>query len=205
MDPGKHRDAFAFVGTEILDGVLTVKGAKRWMGRNYLQVEEDITQIHRKKPFNVYVLELNNTGTHVYEVLTQQKNLPVIPVTTTKDIKDLEKKYDNKVMDKNEMVRLMAHWFQDGSIVFPTNKTPELMELERQLTIFAEHKTETGSVSYRAQGQEHDDLVMALMLACWYARHDIGARGLIGVNDHTDVEARPPSGIKIVDINSSLS
>ncbi len=176
LDPGKHRDAFAFVGTEIINGVLHIKGAKRWMGRNYLEVEEAIAEIHRNTPFKIYVLELNNTGTHVFEILTQQKRLPVIPVVTTKDIKDLLKKYDNKLMDKNEMVRLMAHWFQDGSIVFPIKLTKELTELKRQLAIFAEHKTETGSVSYRAEGQEHDDLVMALMLACWYARNMIGRK-----------------------------
>lgn len=178
LDPGKHRDAFAFVGTEIHNGLLQIKGAKRWMGRNYLEVEDAIAEIHRVKPFNIYVLELNNTGTHVFEILTQHKKLPVIPVVTSKDLKDLVKKYDNKIMDKNEMVRLMAHWFQDGSIVFPTQTTPELTELKRQLAIFAEHKTETGSVSYRAEGSEHDDLVMALMLACWYARNMIGRKSV---------------------------
>lgn len=175
LDPGKHLDAFAFVGTEVTEGVMRVKGAKRWMGRNYLQVEDELAGIHAKSPFDMYVLELNNTGTHVYEVLVDQKHLPVIPVVTTKDVKDLAKKHDGRTMDKNEMVRLMAHWFLDGSIVFPVNKTPELMELERQLKIFAEHKTETGSVSYRAEGSEHDDLVMALMLACFGARNIIGA------------------------------
>lgn len=145
----------------------------------------------------MYVLELNNTGTHVYEVLYSQKNLPVIPVTTTKDVKDLDKKYSGKIMDKNEMARLMAHWFQDGSIVLPLALTGELAELKRQLSIFAEHRTEAGSVSYRAEGQEHDDLVMALMLCCFYARHLIGGRGLIGVNDSTDF-VRPQSGIRIV-------
>lgn len=175
LDPGKHLDAFAFVGTEIVNGVLQIKGAKRWMGRNYLQVEDEIANIHRTKPFDMYILELNNTGTHVYEVLADQKHLPVIPVVTTKDVKDLAKKHDGRTMDKNEMVRLMAHWFLDGSIQFPINKTPELNELERQLKIFAEHKTETGSVSYRAEGSEHDDLVMALMLACFGARNLIGA------------------------------
>lgn len=182
LDPGKHLDAFALVGTEIVDGVLQIRGAKRWMGRNYLQVEDEIAQIHRTKPFDMYVLELNNTGTHVYEVLSDQKHLPVIPVVTTKDVKDLAKKHDGRTMDKNEMVRLMAHWFLDGSIQFPINKTAELTELERQLKIFAEHKTETGSVSYRAEGSEHDDLVMALMLACFGARNLIGAGNVRAFN-----------------------
>ncbi len=176
LDPGKHIDYFAFVGTSIQGGVMQVLGAKRWRGRNYLEVESELAQIHATKPFDMYVLELNNTGTHVYEVLTEQKHLPVIPVVTTKDVKDLAKKHDGRTMDKNEMVRLMIHWFLDGSIVFPEVMTSELMELERQLRIFAEIKTEAGSLSYRAEGSEHDDLVMALMLACFGARNLIGAQ-----------------------------
>jgi len=197
LDPGKQRDSFAFVGCEIEDSKLLVKGAKRWLGRNYIDVENEITLIHTRRPFDYYILEINNTGIHVFEVLNFQKGLPVIPVTTTKDIKDPEKKYSSKVMDKNEMVRIMLHWFQDGRILFPQQSTSELDELKRQLEIFAEHKTEAGSVSYRAEGQEHDDLVMALMLVCFWARRYMG-RDLIGVGPHDD-EERPPSGIKIID------
>jgi len=39
-----------------------------------------------------------------------------------------------------------------------------MLELKRQIAIFAEHKTEAGSVSYYAPGAEHDDGVMALMI-----------------------------------------
>ena len=203
LDPGKQRDSFAFVAGEIEDGKLLVKGAKRWLGRNYLDVENEIAEIHARKPFDFYILEINNTGIHVYEVLKAQKNLPVIPVTTTKDIKDPAKKYSMKIMDKNEMVRIMLHWFQDGKILFPQNSTGELEELKRQLSIFAEHKTEAGTVSYRAEGQEHDDLVMALMLVCFWARRYIRGVGIVGVGPR-DIEAMersnlPPSSIRLVE------
>ena len=53
---------------------------------------------------------------------------------------------------------------------FTSRSTPELDTLKEQLSNFAEHKTKTGTVSYYAEGNEHNDLVMALMLACWLAR-----------------------------------
>lgn len=165
-------------------------------------MENEIALIHTRKPFDYYILEINNTGIHVFEVLNYQKRLPVIPVTTTKDIKDPKKKYSAQVMDKNEMVRIMLHWFQDGTIIFPQQSTAELDELKRQLSIFAEHRTEAGSVSYRAEGQEHDDLVMALMLCCFWARRYVGGRDLVGVTPR-DLEAidraAHQSGIRIIE------
>lgn len=44
-------------------------------------------------------------------------------------------------------------------------------ELKRQISIFASHKTEARHISYRAPGSEHDDMVMALMLACFIGKH----------------------------------
>jgi hypothetical protein len=171
IDPGKQKDSFFFVGTEIKDKKIYVLGAREWKGRAYLDVENDISGIHEKKPFDYYVVERNNTGEHVIEVLTRNHNLPVLPVFTTRDIKDPKKIYSPRMMDKMEMVKFMLILINDHRLVFPTPPTPETRELERQMSIFAEHKTElTGKVSYQAEGSEHDDAVMALMLACFIGR-----------------------------------
>jgi len=50
-----------------------------------------------------------------------------------------------------------------------------MKELKRQISIFAEHRTESGQISYYAEGKEHDDLVMALMLACFVGRRFLRA------------------------------
>lgn len=171
LDPGKQRDSFGIVAVESKDGKVYVKNAQRILGKKYLDTEAYIESLVRKYDYNYCILELNNTGHRIYESLYFERKLPVIAVTTSKDIKDIKKKLDMKVMDKNEMVRTMSVWFQEGKIVFPTKSNPEVNELKRQLAIFAEHKTEAGNVSYYAEGQEHDDLVMALMLTCWYSRY----------------------------------
>jgi hypothetical protein len=174
IDSGKQRDSFAIVGVErIYEGwnpKFLVKNAQRWLGRNYIDVEKDIYKLHQKHPYDQYIIELNNVGHHVYEILSFEMGLPCIPITTAKDLKDPKKKIDPRIMDKNDMVRKMIHWFQDGSIVFPKNPNKEVFELKRQLSIFAEHKTEAGNVSYYAEGSEHDDLVMALMFCCWFLK-----------------------------------
>jgi len=190
LDPGKMRDGFAMVACEIKDNKLYVKGAKRWLHRNYTEVEREIKKIHDSNPFDHIMLEVNNTGQHVYEVLKYDMDLPVSPVTTSNDLKDLSKKDSYSVMDKNEMVRTMSHWFNEKLIIFPRIKDKELSELQRQISIFAQYRTEAGNVSYRAQGNEHDDLVMALMLVCFMARKHIGRQNffLINVDNPIDFE-----------------
>ncbi|MAF35496.1 hypothetical protein CL622_00040 [archaeon] len=174
LDPGKKRDSFSFVGIEIKNDNIYVLGVKNWLHRNYIDVEQDIANIDIDKHFDHYVLEINNTGEHVWESLAYQHRLQnVIPVFTSRELKDQKKIAAGKVMSKNEMVVWMARMFQSNRIKFPTKTTEGIEELKRQLTIFTEHISEAGQHSFYAEGNEHDDTVMALMLACFIGRHYI--------------------------------
>ena len=84
IDSGKMRDSFAFVGIEIKNNNIHVLGVKTWLGRKYIEVENLISKIHDEKPFNYYVVEINNTGEHVFEELKYRHHIPnVIPTFTT--------------------------------------------------------------------------------------------------------------------------
>ena len=76
-------------------------------------------------------------------------------------------------MPKNQMVLWLARMFQNNRIKFPKHSNKDIDELKRQISIFSEVITESGNVSYRAEGLEHDDTVMALMLACFIGRNFI--------------------------------
>ena len=183
LDPGKQKDSFGVVAAKRENGIIYVLNAQRFLGMKYLEVEEHITNLYKNHQYDYVVLELNNTGHHVIEVL-ERNGVPITPVTTIANIKDPKKKYDPQKMEKNEIVKQMMSLFQENKIVFPVRSNPELDELKRQLSIFSEIKTEAGNVSYRAEGQEHDDLVMALMLAIWKLRvYDVS---LTVVNPYID-------------------
>ena len=174
IDSGKQRDSFAFVGIEIKNDNIFVLGVKTWIGRKYLEVENLIANIHDTQPFNFYCIEINNTGEHVYEELKYRHKIPnIVPVFTTAELKDQIKIAAGKVMPKNQMVRYMSSMFQANRIKFPTKSNPHIEELKRQISNFSEHITEAGNVSYYAEGTEHDDTVMALMLAIFVGRHYI--------------------------------
>ncbi len=174
IDSGKQRDSFAFVGIEIKNDDIYVLGVKTWIQRKYIEVENLIANIHDTKPFNFYVVEVNNTGEHVYEELKYRHKIPnVIPVFTTASVKDQNKIATGKAMPKNQMVLYMARMFQNNRIKFPSKTNKHIEELKRQISNFSEHITEAGNASYYAEGIEHDDTVMALMLAIFIGRHYI--------------------------------
>jgi hypothetical protein len=180
IDSGKKKDSFAFVGIEIKNNNIYVMGVRTWLGRNYLEVENLIAEIHDSTPFNYYVVEINNTGEHVFEELKYRHKIPnVIPTFTARETKDQSKINTGRVMPKNQMVVWMARMFQSNRIKFPKKSNKDIDELKRQISIFSEIITESGNVSYRAEGNEHDDTVMALMLACFIGRNFIkGGDGL---------------------------
>ena len=172
-DPGKIHDSFGFVVIRVDDKVIHVRTARRWLGRDYTDVERTIAKFHMKHNFDHVVVEQNSMGVHVVESLIRQYNLPVISVTTSANLKDNKKIISARVMDKNQMALYIAKLMKDKLIKFPSGKkTKDLAELERQIAIFAEHRTESGkALSYYAPGNEHDDLAMALMLAVHIGRY----------------------------------
>lgn len=174
-DPGRFRDTFAFVLLEYVpDGnVIHVLGAHGWTNVDYPKVEQDITKIHRTKKIDFLICEQNNTGIHVIESLRKTHGIPVIGITSAAQIKSQQVINKGKTMDKVEMVGWINNKRQKNQILFPKNKTKGIMTLLAQLNSFVRKTTQAGHTSYQAEGEEHDDFVMAFMVALFYIRRAI--------------------------------
>ena len=178
-DPGKMRDSFGYLvgDIDIEKREVRIRKAKRWLGRSYKKVVQYIADDYVKNKLDHLVIERNNTGEMVIEEFRIQYRIPAIPVVTGRELKSQEKINDVKVMDKNEMVKYYGMLKKDFRVKFPNKfKTDEdrenFEELKRQIAIFAEHRTESGkSFAYYAPGEEHDDMVMALLLLLHLARY----------------------------------
>jgi len=81
-DPGKIRDSFFIVGTETKNNKIYVRLAKRRLGKSYMSVCAEFAEISHKHNFDYNVIEYNNTGVAVVEMLTEEFGLKVIPITT---------------------------------------------------------------------------------------------------------------------------
>lgn len=177
-DPGRQRDAYGFVGLEYEYPRIKILGAQRWQGTKYLTVEEKITQIHHQFKFDYQLMEINSMGLHVWEVLKYVKNIPVIGINASKDLKHqpFERTDPDKFpsMDNNDVTRWMHLQHEMGNFIFPKKLTKELIELQDQVSNITEYRSEgTGSVTYKTEGQEHDDLFTALRLGCWFIKENL--------------------------------
>lgn len=174
LDPGKIADSFGVVGIEPIKDEIHIRLAKRWLGRNYTDVVNKIIAIHVRQNFDHIVLEMNNTGQVVKE-LFDAKGVKTIPVTTVGKVTDPKKKVSLKAMEKKEIALWFLRMKTDHKIKFHGTNDPDVKELMRQIQIFAEHRPQTdygtGNFKYSAPGEEHDDMVMALLLACHIGRY----------------------------------
>ena len=166
LDPGKNVDPFAGVILDVDQEKIIIKAARYWLHVPYPEVEIEITRIYKMLEVDRIVCESNAMGDHVIDSLKRNHSLPIYKIFTGS-----AKTNKIGVMNKMDMLMWMNRMVQDKKIIWPSvdedNKYTK--ELKRQWAIFGEYKKD----KVEAPAGEHDDLVLALMLGCYYARHHI--------------------------------
>ena len=143
----------------------------------YALIEDDMAQLHKKAQWDHVGVEINGPGSVLIEHL-KIKGLPVKPITTSGKITDLKKLRDYSKMSKPALAKWMLMAKQQHRIKYPEKITnPFIKELIKQNEHFKEHITDSGAVQYFAEGRAHDDLTMALMIACRLAQRYINLGG----------------------------
>lgn len=173
LDPGRMKDSFAMVGIQVENkSHIRIVGATQWKKQEYDTVEKQVHIIHSsvvKRPFDIIGVETNQVGWHVVEAL-RKLQLPILPVNTVGKITDPKKLKIPKSMFKNDTVEWVQRMNQVGLILFPTKDSVGTLALKNQIPKFTRKLSPSGQVTYSAQGTEHDDLVMAFIIACHIAR-----------------------------------
>ena len=171
----KHRNSFAIVGAEIVDKEkkIYLAFAKGWDRSNINNIADDIKEYFKKFKWQKTWVD-QSTGEHLINEI-RKKGLKVGVINTQKEMKDPTGIKQTRIMDKVEMVQWMYEMKIGHHIKFPLHGTKNMNVLERQISVFGEHKTESGGMDYYAPGEEHDDYVRGLMILCFSAR-----RGFLG-------------------------
>ena len=174
MDPGKHQDSFALleliVNTE--KKTILINGAFGWQGDDYPAIEKDIKEIHDKDPADFYVCEKNNTGTHVIDSLRSIHGIPVTAITTANDIKSDKVISKGATMDKADIVKTVKKLKKLGLLQITKHRTEHMKKFINQLNSFVKKLTKSGKITYSAEGQEHDDFVMAFLIGMHFILHN---------------------------------
>ncbi len=169
-DPGRIKDRFAMVGGNLTAKKIQLLNAKEWKKKNFNIAEDEIASINQRNPFDFHICESNNQGWHVIDNLRTLKDIPVIPINTSNNLKD-DTARKGKSLDKNNMVEWIEWARKEDIIEFPAGQwSPGITELNRQLNRFVMKRTSTGYKYEAAEPDDHDDLVMALVILCHFAR-----------------------------------
>lgn len=171
----KQRTNFGMVGIEIdrRSRKAFVRLAKQWSRKNMNSIPGDIKALHSRIKWHSTIAD-QQIGQHLIKSVEMALKNQVQVITTQKNLKDPENIEKLKVMDITEMTQLTLSLKQDHRIQFPKkNHSEDMIELMKQMEMFTEHVTESGTVAYYAPGEELDSLPRALMMCCFAGRNTL--------------------------------
>ena len=165
----KFRDQFGLVVIEAdaTEHIVRVGLAKFWDRKQINSIPNKINSLYEKIKWDSTYVD-QKVGEHIIDDL--KNTLPIYIINTKKDLLDPEGIHKLETMDMTEIAQFTYSLKLEHRIKFPEIPTKNMQELERQIPMFVEHKTEQGNITYCATGEEHDSLVRALLMCIFTAR-----------------------------------
>ena len=168
-DPGLRNDPWGVVGVEWDNKTdkIEIKLAKQFKGTNLNVISDFIYRVHNDIKPDMHTIEINGIGKDIYtRIIRSTHNFKWLrPMSTSGEMTESARRR-GYAMDKPFMVGWLRDQKKIGNLVFPKNPQEDMQELERQMTEFVPITTPNGSTSYKRMRGRHDDLFMALLMAC---------------------------------------
>lgn len=165
----KFRDQFGLVVIEAdaTEQIVRVGLAVFWDRKKINSIPNKIISLYKKINWDSTYID-QKVGEHIIDELKNTIDIEVI--NTKKDLLDPEDIHKLEIMDMTEIVQFTYGLKLEHRIKFPEQPTKNMQELEKQVSMFTENKTEQGNITYHATGEEHDSLVRALLMCIFAAR-----------------------------------
>ena len=175
----KHRNIFGLVGVEILvkQKKIRVALAREWTREQINQMTPEIGELFRQMKWgDTYIDQL--TGQSIITKLRSKEKMYLKIINTQKNVKNPDPIEQAIIMDMIDMAQYMIQIKINHQLEFPPKPTEFMLELEKQIGIFSEVKSERGGLDYLALGAGHDNLTRALIICCFAARKYIDGNPL---------------------------
>jgi len=177
IDPGGSLDDYFLTLTRVVPRQLKIYviGAMHWRlneqaGVDFAKIRNDIAKLHMQNHFNLLGCELNNYGRAEVLQMRREYHIKMIGVNTAAKVTSETVIRKGKTMDKHQMIRWLNSWRQQGRIVFPKTRTPELQKIINQVENYVvKRQPMSGRYIYEADegnkqsGERHDDGVASLL------------------------------------------
>jgi len=163
LDIGMKADYSALVCLNLREK--RVSAIQRWkLGTSLLKVADDSVSINSQ--LNADVMLIDATMNHsVYENIRKQSRIQVIPITITAGNKQSKNRFGGWNVSKTRLIHTLMNAIENKRFTIPSDP-PELMN---ELMTMKSAISKAGNLKYEASPGNHDDLVMALTLAVWWA------------------------------------
>ncbi len=143
------------------------------LGTPYPKVVESVAALTRKPELEgrcTVVVDGTGVGWPVVEMLKGSSRLecPVVAVTITGGERAQRHK-DGWNLPKQDLLATLMMMLEEGELEIAA-KLPERRRLVEEMMAMQSGRTRRGRSVYGARGPAHDDLVLALAMACWRAR-----------------------------------
>lgn len=189
LDLGQTQDFSALAVLETMDGKHAIRHLQRWkLGSKYTQIVKDVCNLVQRPPLTCppLIVDATGVGRAVVDVFRDADLWADLkPVTITPGMHETFTDGYYRV-PKKELVGALQVCLQTGRLQFAQGLT-ELKALVKELQTFQVKVTAAANETFEAMwrdGGAHDDLVLAVALACWWAERtgdrDVGEPMILG-------------------------
>ncbi len=167
-DPGKSNDPFGTLGLQgtYPEKKIFIRAAKQFKKESYRTVANHFEKLHRKINFDLLIIEKNFDYDRVAPIFA---HLPIRYVTTSSHLKE-ETRNKGHSVDKPFMIHWLQKEYKRHTIQVPSTQSPDMQELVNQRNQIVGITTPSGTTSYKAQRNRHDDLFMCELIGCNFIR-----------------------------------
>ena len=152
---------------------------QRWpLKTSYLQIVEDVLHVCLKSQAAMLVVDMGGPGRPVVDLLRQQAEIrrvntrirPVSIVASNASMRmHKEARGSYWTVPKVDLVTAAAVLMQGGNLVTPNKADPMIKLLIKEMRSFRMRQSPSGRTNqFEARQGEHDDVVLAFSLACWW-------------------------------------
>jgi hypothetical protein len=147
------------------------RALKRWpLGTKYTAVVKELGELLATPELagGILVVDASGVGRPVVDLIRDAR-LPVdlVPVVITAGLSESEQEDGSWHVAKAVLITTVQVILQQRRVRFAQG-VPETARLVRELENYRVKVTPAANESFNAREGEHDDLVLALALACWY-------------------------------------
>ena len=141
------------------------------LGTAYTEIVPAVTELTGRPPLAGHVtlvVDQTGIGRAVVDMLRRQAVCSIVPVTITAGDSVTEGGDGSRRVPKKELVTCLQLLLQ-GRRLRMSRAIPECATLVRELENFRVRITAAAHETFGAGSEAHDDLVVAVALACWWA------------------------------------